>query len=71
MSTITADRREAICRAGRAVVCLSVDHDATEPAHRQAAIVNDVRAYDAREAWDAVAALEHMVFTRGLAPATD
>lgn len=32
-------------------------------------IVNDVQTFTDREAWDAVAALEHMVLTRGLVTA--
>lgn len=58
-------RREAICRAGRAVVRLAVDQGAVEPAERQNAIVNDPWSGD-REAWDAVQALEDMLLTRGL-----
>jgi len=63
---ISTDRREAIGRAGRAVVRLAAEPQAKSSAHRQNAIVNDVSAYTDREAWDAVAALEHMVWTRGL-----
>lgn len=66
---ISTDRREAIGRAGRAVVRLAGDAEAKEPAHRQSVIVNDVSVYSDREAWDAVAALEHMVLTRGLVTA--
>lgn len=65
-SNISTERREAIGRAGRAVVRLAIEPEATLPARRQNAIVNDVSAYTDREAWDAVAALEHMVVTRGL-----
>lgn len=54
---ISSERREAIGRAGRAVVRLAVDAEAREPAHRQNVIVNDVQAFSDREAWDAVAAL--------------
>ncbi len=64
--SISTDRREAIGRAGRAVVRLTVDATAKEPAHRQSVIVNDASAYSDREAWDAVAALEHMLVSRGL-----
>lgn len=66
---ISSERREAIGRAGRAVVRLAIDPEAKETAHRQSAIVNDVQAFTDREAWDAVAALEHMVLTRGLVTA--
>lgn len=65
----SSDRREAIGRARRAVARLAVDPKAKDPAHRQNVIVNDVQAFNDREAWDAVAALEHMVLTRGLASA--
>lgn len=66
---ISSERREAIGRAGRAVVRLAVDPEAKEPAHRQNVIVNDVQAFTDREAWDALAALEHMVLSRGLVSA--
>lgn len=66
---ISTERREAIGRAGRAVVRLAVDPEARESAHRQNVIVNDVRAFTDREAWDAVAALEDMVLSRGLVTA--
>ena len=66
---ISTERREAIGRAGRAVVRLAVDTEARESAHRQNVIVNDVRAFTDREAWDAVAALEDMVLSRGLVTA--
>ena len=66
---ISTERREAIGRAGRAVVRLAVDPEARESAHRQNVIVNDVRAFTDREAWDAVAALEEMVLSRGLVTA--
>jgi len=66
---MSSERREAIGRAGRAVVRLAADPAAKEPARRQSAIVNDVKAYSDREAWDAVAALEHMVLSRGLVSA--
>ena len=66
---ISTERREAIGRAGRAVVRLAVDPEAREPARRQNVIVNDVRAFTDREAWDAVAALEDMVLSRGLVTA--
>ena len=65
---ISTERREAIGRAGRAVVRLAVDPEAKESAHRQNVIVNDVRAFTDREAWDAVAA-EDMVLSRGLVTA--
>jgi hypothetical protein len=67
--TISSDRREAIGRASRAVVRLAIDPEAKEPAHRQNVIVNDVQAFSDREAGDAVAALEHMVLSRGLVTA--
>ena len=67
--TISSDRREAIGRASRAVVRLAIDPEAKEPAHRQNVIVNDVQAFSDREAWDAVAALEDMVLSRGLVTA--
>jgi len=63
---ISAERREAIGRAGRAIVRLAADPEARQTARRQNVIVNDVSAYTDREAWDALAALEHMVVTRGL-----
>ena len=66
---ISTERREAIGRAGRAVVRLAVDPEARESAHRQNVIVNDVRAFTDREAWDAVTALEDMVLSRGLVTA--
>lgn len=66
---ISTERREAIGRAGRAVVRLAVDPEVRESAHRQNVIVNDVRAFTDREAWDAVAALEDMVLSRGLVTA--
>ena len=66
---ISTDRREAIGRASRAVVRLAIDPEAKEPARRQNVIVNDVQAFSDREAWDAVAALEHMVLSRGLVTA--
>ena len=66
---ISTERREAIGRAGRAVVRLAVDPEARESAHRQNVIVNDVRAFTDREVWDAVAALEDMVLSRGLVTA--
>ena len=66
---ISTERREAIGRASRAVIRLAVDPEAREPAHRQNVIVNDVRAFNDREAWDAVAALEEMVLSRGLVTA--
>ena len=66
---ISTERREAIGRASRAVIRLAVDPEAREPAHRQNVIVNDVRAFTDREAWDAVAALEDMVLSRGLVTA--
>lgn len=58
--------REAIGRAGRAVVPLAADPDAKELVRCQNAIVNDPSAHTDREAWDAVGALEHMVVSRGL-----
>lgn len=67
--TISTERREAIGRAARAVVRLAIDPEATLPAHRQNQIVNDVSLFTDRESWDAVAALEHMVFVRGLVSA--
>lgn len=66
---ISTERCEAIGRAARAVVRLAIDHEATLPAHRQNQIVNDVSLFTDRESWDAVAALEHMVFVRGLVSA--
>ena len=66
---ISSERREAMGRAGRAVVRLAIDPEAKEPARRQNVIVNDVQAFNDREAWDAVAVLEHMVLTRGLVSA--
>lgn len=51
------------------MVRLAVDPEARESAHRQNVIVNDVRAFTDREAWDAVAALEDMVLSRGLVTA--
>lgn len=65
----SSERREAIGRARRAVARLAIDPKAAEAAHRQNVIVNDVQAFTDREAWDAVAALEHMVLTRGLVSA--
>lgn len=67
--TTSSDGREAISRAARAVVRLAVDPDAKEPALRQNVVVNNVDAFTDREAWDAVAALEHMTLSRGLVSA--
>ena len=66
---ISSERREAIGRASRAVVRLAIDPEAKETAHRQNILVNAVQTFSDREAWDAVAALEHMVLSRGLVTA--
>lgn len=67
----TPERREAIRRAARAVVRLATVPEAKEPAHRQNAITGDVAAYTDTEAWDAVAALESMVYALGLVSAEE
>jgi len=64
----SAERREAIGRAARAVIRLAIDPSITLTARRQNTIVNEV-TYTDREAWDAVAALEDMVISRGLVTA--
>lgn len=64
--SIGPERREAIARASRAAVRLSVDPEARPVGRVQVAIVNDVGLYTNREAWDAVQALEGMVLDRGL-----
>lgn len=64
---LSTDRREAVARAARAVTRLAVDAQAKQEAHRQNSIVNDVCAFTDREAWDAVAVLEGLVLSRGLA----
>lgn len=68
---ITAERREAIQRASRAVVRLAVIPEAKTPAHQRNAVVGDVMAYTDTEAWDAVAVLEWMVSAHGLIPAEE
>ena len=69
-SKLSTERREAIARAARAVARLAVVADAKQSAHRQNSIINDVCAYTDAEAWDAVAALEGMVRSQGLATNT-
>lgn len=66
----SSDRRRAISRASRAVVQLAIDPTATDPARRLNAIANTLTFSD-REAWDAVQALEDMVYTRGLVTRED
>ena len=65
--TATRDRREAIRRAGSAVVLLHVDPTATSAARRHNNVVNDLELHDDWEAWEAVLVLESMVRVRGLA----
>lgn len=65
-ATATADRRQAIRRAARAVVLLHIDPTATGEARRYSAVVNDVDLYDDWDAWECVLALESMVTRRGL-----
>lgn len=64
---LSTDRREAIARAARAVTRLAADTQAKQEAHQQNSIVNDVCAFTDLEAWDAVAVLEGLVLSRGLA----
>ena len=67
MTNLSDQRRQAIKRAGAAYTTLLVDPGAGEPAQRQFDVVQDSHFIDA-EAWDSVAALEDMVYVRGLAP---
>ena len=62
----SAERREAIRRAARAVVLLQIDPTATKEARRYSAVVNELHLYDDWDAWECVLNLEAMVSCRGL-----